>query len=102
MGVDLALLPVEEETLDGDLICNLWFYLDLNEIIAQFWSMPRTLVDGNVFWPIERVPESMLAELPPDTPFMTFAGESVMFGKATEPGLQFVYAEDIRRAFDHS
>jgi hypothetical protein len=102
MGVDLTLLPVEEETADGSLICNLWFYLDLSLIIAPFVSMQRTAVSGNVFWPIERVPQFVIETLPQDAPLMTFLGEFVMFAIATKPDLEFVYAEDVRRAFENN
>jgi hypothetical protein len=102
VGVDLALLPVDEVTSDGDFICNLWFYLDLNCLIDPFVSLPRYPVSGKVFWPIEPVPQRMLEQLPQNTPFMRFMGEPVVFASATEPDLKFVYVEDIRRAFEDS
>lgn len=102
MGIDLTLLPVDEVTQDGDFKCNIWFYLDLNSLVALFNSMPRSAVCGNVFWPIERVPDSLRANLPPDTPFMDFLGEPVMFANATVPDLKFVYAGDVRRALENA
>ncbi|PXX42704.1 hypothetical protein [Undibacterium pigrum] len=100
MGVDLCLVPVDFEHDNGELICTKGFELDLNEVIAPFLEMEWHRYPGaKVYWPFVPVPENILEQLPFDLPHIGGPYSHVMFGKALEAELHYIYAKDVKRAY---
>ncbi|MES2038314.1 MAG: hypothetical protein V4495_10770 [Pseudomonadota bacterium] len=100
MGVDLCLVPVDIERENGDLICTRGFELDLNEVIAPFIEMERYKYPGaKVYWPFVPIPKNILEQLPYELPWFGGPYDQVMFGRAVEKELRYIYAKDVKKAY---
>ncbi|MFZ6780877.1 hypothetical protein ACO0LD_28925 [Undibacterium sp. Ji83W] len=100
MGVDLCLVPVDFEHDDGELICTKGFELDLNAVIGPFCEMKRHSYPGaKVYWPFVPVPKNILEQLPFDLPDIGGPYGHVMFGKAVEKELLYIFAKDVKKAY---
>lgn len=101
MGVDLTLLPVDWVTKEGDFVCLRSFDLDRNCVIDKFSNIKRYPISGRVYWPIEPMPAEVQKLMPTDDPITGGPLQGAMFGWATEQDLRYVYAKDIRQAFEN-